>query len=224
MLEHKGIPFRRFDLVAGFSRLILRAAGFPDVTVPAILLDGMHLQGTRTISRALDALRPERALFPRDPERRAAVEQAEGWGDEVLQPVPRRLAWAALRRDPSAIASLLEGARLGIPTSVAARTAAPVILLGSRLNRANDETVRADLARLSQLLDRVDGFIEEGTVGGGERNAADYQLAPSVRLLMTFEDLEPLLADRPATRLAREVVPRFPGRFSRVFPAAWLPG
>jgi hypothetical protein len=33
----------------------------------------------------------ERPLFPLDPEQRARVEEAERWGDQVLQPVPRRL-------------------------------------------------------------------------------------------------------------------------------------
>ncbi len=96
MLELKGIDYKRVDVVAVVTRALLPALGFPGGTVPALLLDGQHLQGTRRISRALDALRPDPPLFPRDPERRHAVERAELWGDEVLQPVPRRLAWGAL--------------------------------------------------------------------------------------------------------------------------------
>jgi glutathione S-transferase len=34
---------------------------------------------------------PEPPLFPADPDRRAAVEEAERWGERVLQPVPRQL-------------------------------------------------------------------------------------------------------------------------------------
>jgi glutathione S-transferase len=224
MLEHKGIGYRRRDLVAGVSRPILRLVGFEGITVPAIKLDGERLQGTTTISRALDALVPEPPLFPPDPERRAAVERAEAWGDEVLQPVPRRLAWAALSRERSGGRSFLEGARLGIPTGLAARTSAPVVALSKRLYRATDDAARADLAALPGLLGRVDELIGEGVIGGTARNAADYQIATSVRLLLAFDDLREAIEARPAGRLAREVVPDFPGRVRPAFPPDWLAG
>ena len=83
--------------------------------MPALRLDGKRVQGTRAIAVALDALRPEPPLFPRDPAARRAVSEAEAWGDEVYQPVPRRLVWAALRRDRSTMATYLEGAKLGRP-------------------------------------------------------------------------------------------------------------
>ena len=94
--------------------------------MPALRLDGTRLQGTRTISRALDALVPSPPLFPSDPERRRAVEEAEAWGDEVFQPVPRRIVWNALKHDRSDLATYLEGAKTGIPVGVAARLAPPV--------------------------------------------------------------------------------------------------
>ena len=224
MLERKGIEYRRVDLVPVIHKGVLRAAGFPGVTVPALRLDGQRLQGSRTIARALDALRPEPPLFPADPERREAVERAEAWGDEVLQPVPRRLSWAAFKRDRAPLGSFAEGARLGIPTELATRTSAPVVALAARLNRAGDEQVRSDLERLPAMLDRIDGWIEEGVLGGSEPNAADYQIATSVRLLSCFDDLRPALEGRPAERLARQLVPDFPGRVPPVFPPSWLEG
>jgi glutathione S-transferase len=224
MLERKGIEYRRVDLVAAVHRVVLRAAGFRGRTVPALRIEGQRLQGSRTIARALDALQPEPPLFPSDPERRATVEQVEAWGDEVLQPVARRLVWGALKRDHSTIESYLEGARLGVPTGLAARTAAPIVALSARLNRARDDAVRADLAVLPELLDRVDGWVEDGVLGGGEPNAADYQVATSVRLLLTLDDLRPAIEARPAGRLALAVVPDFPGRVVPVFPPDWLPG
>ncbi len=113
MLERKGIEVRRIDLVAGVHRGVVRAAGFPRMTVPAVKLDGARFQGTLAIARALDALVPEPPLLPRDPEQRAAVERAESWADEVLQPVPRRVVWAALKRDHSDMQLYLEDARSG---------------------------------------------------------------------------------------------------------------
>jgi glutathione S-transferase len=216
MLEHKGIDHRRVDLVSGVHRVALRALGFPGVTVPALRLDGARVQGTRRIALALDALRPEPPLFPRDPERRKAVLRAEVWGDEVLQPVPRRLVWAALKRDRSTLETYLEGAKLGIPAGLAARTAAPVVLLSARLNRADDGAVRRDLAALPGLIERVDELLREGVIGGAERNAADFQIATSVSLLLTFEDVRPLMEGRPAERHARAIVPHQPGRIPAV--------
>ena len=100
MLEHKGVDYRRIDFPAGTQRLLLGPLGFPRRTVPAIRLDGARLQGTTEIALALDALLPERPLFPADPERRRAVVEADAWGNEVLQPVPRRLVWNGVCRDP----------------------------------------------------------------------------------------------------------------------------
>ena len=222
MLERKGIQHRRVDLIPAVHRLVLRAAGFDGVTVPALKLDGRRLQGSRSISRALDELKPEPPLFPRDPWWRDVVERVEAFGDEVLQPVARRLTWAALRRDRSSIGTFLEGARIGIPIGIATRTSAPIVAISARLNRATDAAARADLEALPGRLDRIDDWIREGALGGGAPSAADYQIAPSLRLLMCLDDLRPAIEERPSGRLAREVVPSFPGRVGPVFPRAWL--
>ena len=49
--------------------------------------------------------------------------------------------------------------------------------------------MRADIDRLPELLDRVDALIADGTIGGAEPNAADFQILASVRVLLEFEDL-----------------------------------
>jgi glutathione S-transferase len=217
MLEHKGVQVRRIDLVAGAHRAVLRAMGFPGKTVPAIKIDGAKVQGTTKIALALDALIPEAPLFPRDPDRRREVEQAEAWGNEVLQPVPRRLVWNGVGHDRSTLGTYLEGAKLGIPVPVAARVAPPIAMLARRLNHATDENAARDLAALPGMLDRVDELIERGVIGGAERNAADYQIATSISLLLTMDDLRPLIEGRPAGRLAREVVKHQHGHLPHVF-------
>lgn len=222
MLRRKGIEVRGIDLVAPLHKPIVRAAGFPGPTVPAIFFDGQRLQGTSRIARALDVLVPEPRLFPRDPERRAAVERAELWGDLVLQPATRRLTWAALRRDRSTLGTYLVDAKLGIPTDLAIKTAAPFVWMASKLNRVSERSARADLGALGGMLDRVDGLVSDGVVGGAEPNVADYQIATSLRLLMSLDDLRPLIEPRPAGRLALAVVPYFPGRVPAVFPAEWM--
>lgn len=222
MLERKGIPYKRLDLVEGVHRLILRAARFPGVTVPALILDGRRIQGTGAIARELDRVVAEPPLLPSDPEQRARVEEAERWGDEELQPVPRRLAWNLLKRDRTPIRGYLEGSRTGLPVPIAAATAAPIVALGAKLNAADDDSVRADLAALPAMADHIDALIAGGVIGGADPNVADYQIATSVALLLTMEDIRPLFAGRPAEGLARRLVPDFPGDVPAALPAAWL--
>ena len=106
--------------------------------------------------------------------------EAERWGDEVLQPVPRRLFWTGVCARPDAIASYSEGSRLPLPGFVQ-RLAAPRIARVARWrNRGGAEQARKDLAALPAQLDQVDAWIAEGVMGGAEPNAADLQIAPSI--------------------------------------------
>jgi glutathione S-transferase len=223
MLERKGIPYKRRDLVPVISKGMLRAAGFKGVTVPALKLDGARIQGSREIARELDRIQPDPPLFPMDAKKREAVEEAEEWGD-AFQHRPRQIIWWALRRNRPALAGYSEGARLGIPVGLAVKTGAPIVALSARFNGATDEAVKADLAQLPADLDRIDYWIAQGVLGGSELNAADYQIAPSVRLAMSMEDLRPPIESRPAGKHAMRVVPEFPGHTPPVLPPEWLEG
>jgi glutathione S-transferase len=217
MLRRKGVAYRRFDLVAGVHRPLLRLIGFPGITVPAVsFADGVRIQGSRRLSRVLDVLYPDPPLFP--PDGREEVERAEQWGDLVLQEVPRRIVWWGLRRRPEVVGTFLVDAKLGIPPSVALPLTGPVIVLAGRLNRATNAALERDLRALPGLLDHVDELISSGVIGGEEPNAADFQIATSLRLLMAFEDLRPVLEARPAGELAVRVVPRMPGNVPSVLP------
>jgi glutathione S-transferase len=223
MLEYKGIGFNRVDLVPFLAKVILRRLlGFPRTTVPAITIDGRRVQGSREIARELDRVRSDPPLFPRDPERRLAVEEAERWGEEELQHPIRQIVLWATHADGASIRSYMEGARLGVPVGLAARLAPPLVTAGVRVNEASDEAVRANLAGLDGMLQQVDDWIAAGVLDGERLNAADFQIGASVRLAMTLQDLRPLIASRPAGRLARRAVPRFPGDAPPVLPPAWL--
>jgi glutathione S-transferase len=224
MLERKGIPYKRVDLMPVISKGVLKAMRFDGVTVPALKIEGRRVQGSREIARELDRMRPEPPLLPTDPAARAEVEAAERWGDEVFQPKPRRLVWWALKRNRAPLATYSEGARLGVPIGLAVRTAAPIVALSAKFNGATDDQVREDLATLPSDLDRIDAWIAEGVIGGEQLNAADLQIATSLRLLMSLEDLRPALEMRPAGELAMRAVPDFPGRTPPVFPPEWLAG
>jgi glutathione S-transferase len=221
MLELKGIEYSRIDLVPVLSKGILRAAGFPGVTVPALILDGERIQGTGAIARALDAAVPEPALFPADPDQRAKVEAAERWGDEVLQRVARRIVWNILDRDPRGRRSYLEGARLGVPVGLATKTAAPLVYLSKRFNEAGDEAVRRDLQSLPATLDEADRLLADGVIGGETPNAADFQIATAIRLLMTLDDVRPAVEGRPIGEYTLRLAPDFPGYAPAALPEEW---
>jgi glutathione S-transferase len=222
MLEYKGIPFKRRDLIPVVSKGMLRAAGFPGVTVPALKLDGERIQGSREIARELDRIQPEPPLYPADAAERAAVEEAEAWGDETLQPLARRILWNGMRRDKRPLRSYSEGAKLGLPVGLAVRTSAPIVALSKRFNEATDENVRADIAALPAAVQRVDDWIAAGVIGGDQPNAADFQLATSLDLLLTIEDVRPAIESHPAGELARRIDPDYPGHMPPILPAEWL--
>jgi glutathione S-transferase len=223
MLDFKGIEYERTDLMPVVAKGALRAAGFPHTTVPALRFDGEKIQGSREIARALDRIQPDPPLFPADPDKRATVEGAERFGDEQLQHPIRQLLWWCFKRDKENLRGYSEGAHLGVPVGLAIKTGGPLVALAARLNEASDDNARSALALLPSLLDRVDAYIAKGTIGGPDRNAADFQIVTSIGLALTLDDLKPLIEPRPAGDLAREIVPNYPGHIPPILPPAWLP-
>lgn len=213
MLRHKGIAYTRRDLIPGAHRLLLvRLLGFRGSSVPALRIDGQRVLGTGAIARALEQQQPEPPLFPADPEPRRRVEDAERFGEEVVQQFPRHILWLALKRHPAAARSFLAGARLGFPTQLAVPAIGPVIALMCRLNGATAAVARADLPRLAAALDHVDRLIADATIGNPTPNAADFQLAAQIRMLMCLDDLRPVVERHRCATLATALYPTQPGR------------
>ncbi len=222
MLDHKGIAYKRTDLMPVISKVVLRGLGFPRQTVPALKVDGQKVQGSRSIARELERLRPEPSLFPADPGKRAAVEEAERFGDERLQHPIRQLLWWTIKRDKSSLRSYSEGAKLGIPIGLAVATGGPIVALSAHFNEANDDTARSAIEALPGMLDQIDAWIADGTLNGEQPNVADFQIAPSLGLAMTLDDLRPAIENRPAAELAKRFVPNYPGHTPPILPAEWL--
>jgi glutathione S-transferase len=221
MLRYKGIEFTRLDLPNMTHKALLPLLRYRGSTVPVMTLDGKRVSGTMKIARALEHFAPEPPLFPH--EDRATVEGAEAWADSVLQDGVRQMARYSVSRDPEAMASFLTAPVLKIPASTM-RAVLPVIKPAVLLQmRTKQETARTCLEALPAQLDRVDALLAEGVIGGERPNAADFQVAPSVRLMMTFDQLRPHIEARPAGVHANRFVPDYPGRFREVFPAQWLP-
>jgi glutathione S-transferase len=223
-LALKGIAYERTDFIPSVHRLQGRLL-YGARTVPGLRLDdGEKLAGSRTILRRLDAMVPQPALYPAG-DRLVDVERAEAWGDEVLQPLARRLAWVLFKRRPAAMESYSEGANLPVPTTLARPTLPLIARIAGHANGATDAAGRSDVAALPGHLDRVDAWIADGTLGGETPTAADLQIGSSIRLLLTFGDVAPLIAGRPAERLAAFLTAGAPTGSvpAGVLPAAWLP-
>jgi len=140
----------------------------------------------------------------------------------VLQPAVRRILWNALKRDRAPLGSYAVGARLGVPIGIAVKTAAPIVAAAARMNKADDEHVRADLAALPGWLQRIDDWVADESLGSEPPSAADLQIAASLRLAMTLDDLRPAIAERAGGEMALRAIPEFPGRVPPVLPPAWL--
>jgi glutathione S-transferase len=212
----KGMSWDRVDLIPVLHKPVQKLL-FGQPTVPGLQLDGERIVGSRRILRRLDDLRPEPPLYP--PESRAEVEELERWGDEVLQDLARRLTWASLRHAPEHTMSYSEGSNLPVPDPMARASAPLIVRLSAAFNDANDDSARRDLADLPGHLDKVDAAIGDGLLGGDPPNAADLQIAPAVRLLLTLGDVRPLVEGRPCEQLARRLFPDYPGEV----PAGALP-
>jgi glutathione S-transferase len=112
---------------------------------------------------------------------------------------------------------------VGLPApGLMARANAPLARRLARMVDARDDAVRGDLAALPDLLGYADALITNGTIGGDEPNAADFQIAASIRVLLAFEDLQPLVEAHPSADLARRILPDFPGPIPSILPPDWL--
>ena len=230
MLEHKHIEYEQVELPTGLHPFVLRLRGFAGNpapfrrlddrphrmlrsadrmgTVPALLIDGQRVKTNREIARFLEELRPDPPLFPAEPERRRAVEEAEGWGDEVFQMTARRLGLAALLHGRDGLINRGGDGRLG-PLLWRQPTVrwAGARFVGLFVFRADAQAETELLEALPGMLDRIDGWIETGVLNGDELYAADFMIAPSLALLTYRADLRPEIEQRPAIRLVDRVLP-----------------
>jgi len=223
-LKLKSMEFDRVDLLP-MTQLALGPLRYGGNTVPGIRVDGERVCGSRAIMRRLDELTPEPSLLPAqgDP-LRAQVLEAERWGDEELQGVPRAILPRAFIRKPAVMESFVgDDVNLPLPR-VMLRPSLPLTarLMAIR-SKTTDETARAKIAALPGQLDRVDAWIADGLLGGEQPNAADLQIGSTIRLLMAIADVRPLIEGRPAATLTRYFPPMVGEVPAGTLPAEWLP-
>lgn len=177
-------------------------------TVPALQIDGIRAQTNRDIARLLDSLQPDPPLFPTEPARRAAVEEAERWGDEALQMLARRLGLAAAMHGPDGLVNRADDGRLGPllwrHTSVRLGGASMFGRFGFAVTAPAEQQM---LRELPPMLDQVDAWIESGVLNGKSLNAGDFMIAPSLALLSYRPDVRTELARRPLIALLDRLLP-----------------
>ena len=212
LLEHKGIEHDWVTLTPGLHAFQLGLAGFRGGTVPALKLDGRRVVGSRRIARLADEVKLAPPLFPADPARRQAVEEAEEWGDAVLQPIPRRLLRWALRHHPDARVTLARVFGSSRPEVVGRFMGPMAAYLARREDARSTERVRSDWAALPGHLGHIEQLISGGVIGAPEPTAADFQIGGTLRAMLEFDDYEPLVSGRPLEKLARRILPDYPYR------------
>jgi glutathione S-transferase len=224
-LEIKGIPYRNVEYPPPLHAPVQRLR-FGGRTVPSIIFeDGEKLSGSVEIMHRLEEMVPEPPLYPRDRSERQRVLDAERWGHDVLQPIGRRVLWPAFALSPRAMLSFQEGSRLPSPPAPVLLAAAPLVVRAERrFNDATDDALRADLSALPGHLDHADALIADGVIGGERPNGADLQITTTLRLLMTVEDVRPIVEGRPAADLTLRLFPHHQGVVpAGTLPADWLP-
>jgi glutathione S-transferase len=222
-MDMKGVPYKVVELLPPSHAAVQRVL-FGARTVPGLKLEsGEKVSGSRAIVRRLEELAPSPPLFPAEADARVAVERAEQWGEEVWQPMARRLLWRTFTLHPQAMKSYQAGSRYPLPAP-AVRALAPVVnAVERKLNAAEVGAVRADLRSLPGHLDRIDGWIGDGVLGGETVNAADLQIATTSRLMLTIGDVRRFFAGRPAETHAMGLFGEWAGSTPPgVFPAEWL--
>jgi len=221
-LRLKSIDYERVDLLP-MSQLLVGRLRYGGTTVPGMRLDGERIVGSRPIMRRLDELAAEPPLLPPpgDPSY-AAVLEAERWGDEVFQGVPRRIIDIAFLHRPKAMESYVVDVKLPLPRPLMRAGMPLTARMMAIRNKAREETAQADLAALPEQLDRIDSWIADGVLGGEQPNAADLQIGSSIRLLMSIGDVRPLIEGHEAARLTRYFPPMVGEIEAGALPAEWL--
>jgi glutathione S-transferase len=202
-MRMKGIDYKIVEIVPP-AQVIVQPLVFRKRTVPGVKFEnGEKVAGSREIMRRLDQMRPDPPLFP------PGIEEAERWGAEEFQSRTRRIFWTALKHSQDSIPSFQEGARLpALPKPVIKVLAPGISFIEQRLlNKATDEIGTRDARELVQDLDRIDAWLADGTLGGDPPNAADLQIATSLRLLMALDDVAQVADARPCGQWARRLFP-----------------
>jgi glutathione S-transferase len=221
-LEIKGIEFDEETVVGtghrGHGDAVEERFGEGHRKVPILTIADEAVHGSVSILQRLEELVPENPLYPEPIA--AAVREAELWGDEVFQEMARRMPFAALHFRPGAMGTFAGGGELD-----PAGTDFAMDYVRGAWKRLDLTAVAVNeiLAALPEAIERIEGYAAEGLIDGDSPTAADLQIAPSARILLTIGDLRPMFEGTAAERIGRRFFPDYPGDVpAGALPESWL--
>jgi glutathione S-transferase len=218
-LKLKGLEYEKVEFPPG-RHIEPMTELYGSHTVPGLLVDDEPVHGSNPIMERLEQLAPEPSLYPAD--RAEEIRAAAAWGDEVLQPLGRRLPWGSLYFRPEAMGTFAPG---GTPLDPAGTDYAIRYVRGTmKYHNMTMVQVAEDLQALPGYLDQVDTYISDGILLGDAPNAADLQIGATLSVLLLVGDIRPLIEARPAVTVARRWFEDRPGNVpAGAFPAGWVP-
>ncbi len=221
MLDHVGVDWRAREVRPIFHVFVLRRHGFSKRTVPAALIDGERVQGSRAIcGRVADAL-PESGLLPTDPELRERVLAAEAKGEQLQNSV-RRIFYVLAQRDRSMVMPIIDES---FPTwpgwgrHLFSRVLVPVASSGHAAKAAR---IDGYLDRAASLLDEFDVLVEDGILGTDTPTIADFQIGPNLAALALDPEAAKVLRVRPCWRIAEIASPTYALDVELDVPSEWV--
>ena len=178
-LDLKRIPHERRVPIPGLHGIsAVMATRGAQRRLPVLALDGRRIGDSTAIIAALEAYRPEPALYPAEPAERARALELEDWFDEHLGPEMRRFVWHHTLADTDLIAgSLFAHPSPGRERLL--RATAPVAKRAVRLDYgiSADRAITARAALLG-AMDRVEAELQpSGYLVGDGFSVADLTAA-----------------------------------------------
>jgi len=214
-LKHKGLTYELVNLAMGKHQdEVERIYGEGRRTVPGMTLGDETIHGSTAILWRLEQEFPEHPLYP---EAIAdGVREAELWADGDFQDFGRRLPWSALHFRPEAMGSFGGGEQLD---PAGTDYAIKFTRATWKYHGISAVQMAEDLQVLPGMIDRIEGYAEQGFIDGDTPTAADLQIGATARVLLTVGDLHPVIEGSAAERVARRYFPDYAG----LVPAGALP-
>jgi glutathione S-transferase len=178
-LDYKGVPHERRAPLPGMHRaaaIVLTRGSHR--RLPILELEGRRIGDSTAIIAALEASRPEPALYPDDPAERARALALEDEFDEGLAPHVRRFVWQHTLGDAGATADALmtqasPGRRRFMRMLVPLAT--PAVKLDYRVTA--DAAAESEVA-IRGFMDRVEAELQpSGYLVGDRFSVADLSAA-----------------------------------------------
>jgi glutathione S-transferase len=156
-LDYKGVPHRRKDLMPGMHSVVLRLRG-RGTTVPVLDLGRRSVRGSSAINAALEALYPNRALYPSDADGRKRALALEARFDPIGHEV-RRVVVDPILRERSLLTRILLASR-SAPERALARALHPLSASMMRRRYGIDRTrVERAHERILQSFDEIEAVL-----------------------------------------------------------------